>query len=318
MGQLKSRLLWDVQKSYNDRIMLEEGTADPEYWSRNYLLGIVSEIDEVLREINWKRHRKSNKQVIRENILEELADIYKFVLSLTAIWGFSYSDLQNAALNKSAVLDFKLDMEFRKPVSNERIIIFDIDGTVADYKSSFIKWANEQGIHPSDDWKNSTEMHIDKALEMGYVDYYNLKELFEASGQYRHLIPYMDAVEELKKQQADGVYLIAVTARPSQNYKRIFRDTLEWLSDQGIMPDELQMLYDGRIMLACDKAKDNEVVLWDDDPTTIHRASKTGITTFMREHKYNLHLRTLPCVKGVSTYTNINLWKGSISNDEDE
>jgi hypothetical protein len=287
--------LWDQQEQYNKIIRDIEGIQDPEYWTEKFLLGMTSQVDEVLREIKWKKHRnEKNKHIIKQNILDELADMNKFLISMCQIWGFTSEDLTNATYEKGKILEFKHKMEFQPPLVGRNIIITDIDQTLGDYKKTFLQWiggATLRTIAESDE-----QLLMDEDMEMIYPDYYKLKEQFEEEGGYRNVIPYDDAIELLRYQNTIGTYIIATTARPSQRYHRIFRDTLYWFEKLGISIDELHMMADGRVLLAYELSKMNNVILLEDDPNIIIRASKSGIKTHVRHHPYNSHLADLPNV----------------------
>jgi hypothetical protein len=64
------------------------------------------------------------------------------------------------------------------------------------------------------------------------------------------------------------------------------------------------MMGDERILLAKELAKDNEVILLEDDPQFLQRASNSGIDTIAREQLYNKLLR-LPNVQIVRNFITV-------------
>jgi len=292
--------------SYNHKIFEIEGHKNQEEWTKQFLLGLVSEIDEVLREINWKRHRKNTiRHMVRENVLEEIVDLMKYVISIAQIWGFSQQALLEAMENKNKVLNFKLKMEFAPEHRHQRILITDIDQTLGDYQATFMQWAISGG-YDIKGIKMPQTIHIDHDLEMEYPQYSALKEKFEATGQYAKLKIYPDTVESMKYWHDLGYYIIVVTARPVEQFKRIFKDTMTWFSYHRIHMDELRMMGEGRVLLACDLRKqENSVMLWEDDPLYIQRASNSGIPTYVRKHPYNEDLGELPNVTLVDSFMEV-------------
>lgn len=277
--------IWEQQKKYNQRIFEAEGTTDPEYWSKQYLLGLTWQVGEILRGIRWKRNRNENgKKVVKLNILDEIADVLKFTISLAQAWGFAPDEVLNAVWEKGVLLDFKRAMEFRPAPVGRNIIVTDVDGTLADYRKSFLKWLQEKGIEPA---KEATSLLLDSALELEYPEYYKLKEEFEESGGYRTLTPYWDSVDALEAAHCFNWYIVATTARPNNVYKRIFQDTLYWFGTNNIPLDELHMVGDGRILLAHELAKNNHVVMLEDDPSLALRAAKSGLKVYLRRQIYN-------------------------------
>lgn len=291
--------IWDQQKNYNRKIFKLEGGDEPHRWSQQYLLGIADQISEVLKEIKWKRHRRENgKKIVRLNVLEEIADIVKYAISLAQIWGFSEQDLLDAMYEKGEILDFRLNMEFIEPPVGQKILITDVDGTLADYQSSFLQWLQRGGVmHASE----ITSLSMDNSLEITYPEYYAMKEHYEEVGGYRDLLPYSDTAEALQEKKRQGYRIIVTTARPSHVYKRIFKDTLYWFNKHGFPIDELHMMGSGRVILACDLGKENDVILWEDDPDILARASKSSVRTYARRQSYNQNL-CLPNVTIVDSY----------------
>lgn len=281
--------IWEQQKNYNEKIFKIEGEQDKEYWSRQYLLGLTSQVAEVLREIRWKRNRnESDKVPIKQNVVEEIADIMKFTLCLAQAWNISEQELLEAVYEKGEILDFKLQMEFKEPLVKRKILITDIDGTLADYRKSFQRFLSQRGIAPAPE---STTILFDSTLDIKYAEYHALKHEFEELGGYRYLIPYPDTFDSLKAMRELGFYIIAVTSRPADIYKRIFKDTLHWFKANEFPIDELHMVDEGRLLLAHDLVWKNEVVLWEDNPDLLVRANNTGIFSVARRQTYNSHLK---------------------------
>lgn len=293
--------IWNQQKRYNEKIFSIEKTKDKEYWSRQYLLGITSQIGEVLDEIHWKRNRKEeNKKAIPLNVLDEIADITKFTLSLAQVWGFSQDELLNAIFEKGEILDFRLQMEFKESLENKTILITDIDGTLADYRYSFLMWLYDlKGITPSSEAKT---LLLDDSLELRYPLYYALKQEFEENGGYRNLKIYPEVHDLLNSFAASGGYIIAVTARPVRTYKRIFKDTLHWFKINNLPINELHTMNEERILLADSLSRNNKVILWEDNPDMLQRASKSDIKIFARKQLYNKDLANIKNIEIVDEY----------------
>jgi len=285
--------IWYEQLAYNKIIRQIENNDDKSYWTEKYLLGLVSEIDEVLREIKWKRHRRSNSVTLREdNIGLELADLFKYVLCLFDIWGFSKDQMLDIVQQKGRMLDFKLRMEFRQnlPIGS-KVAIIDIDGVVADLNSSFAEWARDvKGLKISEeDLYKSTKQ--DQFIPLNYPDYASLKTEFEFNGGYRNLKAYPDAIIFVNKLRYEEVFIIFVTSRPVSRQTRIFFDTWSWLLDSDIPFDEIHIEEEDRIILADKLMREGcRVAMFDDNPEIINRAFRSNIPIFAREHPYNFSL----------------------------
>lgn len=280
--------LWERQKEYNQKIKRMDGDFNADYWTQIYLLGLVSEIDEVLRDINWKRHRKNRTRLDRENLGYELADLMKYMISLWEVWGFDQNEMLRFCHAKSEILEELLKQEHRVIPQDRPILITDIDGTLGDWRQSFINWIATIGvILPGED--AATSLFLDKDLSMRYPEYYEYKNQFESEGGYETIIPYGDAIETVQNlQDYFDFYVIAITARPADKYHRIWLDTWRWFKANTLEVDELIIGGDLRILLAdLINKKQSPVIMFEDNPDLAIRAANTGIKVFLRRQPYN-------------------------------
>lgn len=278
------------QKQYNEEIRsFEEWTKDE--WTEKYLLGLVSEIDDILDSIKWKRHRQNGGYVARANVGYDLADLTKYVLSLWELWGFDADAVIHFVNDKSAVLEELYRQEFMAIPNDRLIVITDIDGTLGDWRRTFIDWALATKSVSMERIDEATSLQLDSDLALRYPDYYKLKEDFESSGNYRNIILYPDTTPFLEwlKQEFDA-FIIAHTARPWQRYYRIWGDTWGWITDNKFPIDQLRIGSDSRVLLATQLGGDN-VLMLEDDPGLMLRAAHSGIRVIAREHPYNMGVK---------------------------
>lgn len=274
------------QESYNFNIR-RKTSLTRERWTETYLLGLVSEIDDILDSIRWKRHRggfDTNPDLI--NLGYDFADLTKYVLSLWELWGFESPDVLEFVKNKSTILDELYRQEFEQIPHDRLVVITDLDGTLGDYRRTFMEWTfHTHGIRPVEDGMKL--LQIDSDLAMRYDEYYKLKEDFESSGQYRNILIYPEASEFLHwLRDTFDAYIIAHTARPWQQYYRIWGDTWEWIAEKGLPIDQLRVGSESRILLASYLGGDH-VLLLEDDPGLMLRAAHSGISVVARKHPYN-------------------------------
>ena len=64
------------------------------------ILALIVELTEVLNEINWKRWKATAKSVNKNNLHEEIADCYLFLMNITNAADLSYDKLINLVLSK--------------------------------------------------------------------------------------------------------------------------------------------------------------------------------------------------------------------------
>lgn len=288
-----SKDIYDIfaeQIAYNKNIRFNEPEKDGIIgWTKTYLLGLVSEIDEVLREIDWKRHRKLDipRKFDKTSMAMELTDLTKYILSLWELWGFTAEDILYYVGQKNEILFAQYDQEFEDIPKDRPIVITDLDGTVADWRWSFMHWINSKGIKTLT-LVSETSMAMDTDLLLRFPDYYELKEDFEREGGYRSIIVYEDSASLLRNLKLSrDAYIIAVTARPADKYKRIWMDTWNWIKENDLPIDKLIITSEPRLLLADKLNKTQKVIMLEDDPGLILRAANAGIKVFVKRHRYN-------------------------------
>jgi len=282
MGNDKNilKLMLEQQSKYNN-VIRAANPLSKEEWTSTYLLGLISEIDDVLDAIHWKRHRKQDIKFIETNIGHQLADLTKYVLSLWEIWGFSAEQIQIYVDRKSKFLEHMLTQE-NILLTNEQILIVDLDGILVNLHDTIIEWADQD----TSDIPQSTLL-MDQVLSMRYPDYAVMKRGLEEAGMYVFAQEYKDATQYVKKLQSIGFKVIFVTARPFPEIQSVWFDTYSWLSLHGLNPEYLLFVKDKRILLADELAVNNKVIILDDDPVWIMRAATSGIPVIARRFPYN-------------------------------
>lgn len=278
--------IFKQQKRYNDKIRSADDRPVDE-WTETYLLGLISEIDDILDSLNWKRHRQNEPPVVDVyNLGNDLADLTKYILSLWELWEYSADDVLQFVQTKSEILEELYRQEFDEIPTDRLVVITDLDGTLGDWRKTFIQWAyTMHGITPNED--GSTTLQIDSDLAMRYDEYYKLKEDFESTGQYKNILLYSDAREFLRWLKEEfNAYIIAHTARPWQQYYRIWGDTWNWICENGLPVDQLRIGSESRILLASSIGGEN-VLMLEDDPGLMLRAAHSEIRVIAREHPYN-------------------------------
>lgn len=279
--------LWEAQIAYNKKIRQLEHPDNKEYWTKQYLLGIVSEIDEVLQEINWKIHRRGHT-TDRNNLGRELADMTKYIWCLWELHGFSEGDMYDFIHDKTEELEAQHSQDFVYQIPPKAdVVITDIDGTIGDWRNAFRKWTMEEfNFVQLDD--PSTVMSIDVDLKLEFPTYYEMKEKFEAEGGYRLLQPYPGIEGLFNKLKNEGTQVVVYTARPADRYSRIWSDTWHWLKDHKLYFTDLRIGSDERISQACRLQKaGHAVVMLEDDPSLALRAASSNIIVLLRSHPYN-------------------------------
>lgn len=273
--------LWWQQKKYNDAVKGLQ--SEKQNWTEVYLLGLISQVHEILEQTRWKRNRVSATSplgTLRENVAPALADLTKFVLCLWQEQGFTMEEMLEAVTAKNVQLEQQLQLEFF-PAVGSKVIVSDLDGTGADYRAGFEAW-----------WGRTDEVKtlaVDLDNRVPYMDYTASKDDFERTGGYANLPAYADWVSLIRGERNLGTGLLITTARPAHELKRIWGDTMQWLKRQNIEPDSIVFGRDERILELVNLGKRaNMVVLLEDDATLALRAAHSGIHVMLRTQPYNL------------------------------
>ena len=225
--------IWKDQKDFEanffnfDKMSLE----DKQKLTKEMILCINSETNELLKNMNWKHHREENVRIIESNILEELIDMLKFWMALCQIWKFEPTDIEAEYWRKTDVVKQRYAQEKLLKLSEKtKIVAIDIDGILSDYPDCFVKFANKK---LSKKYANLFELKKEESNTV--ID--ELKHEYRSCGVKAHL-PVNFAAPRLTKILKDAGYTIVLTsARPYKIYNRIFSDTLIWLKKNKIFYD---------------------------------------------------------------------------------
>lgn len=238
------RKIWNVQKSFNRNFVNFDNLTDEERQrqTKEYILHLFSETDEILREINWKMHRKKDIAVNKQNLTEELIDVFKYWCSILQLWDITPEEFVKEFHRKSSVVEQRYKQEIKlNLISDENVIGIDIDGVLADYPRSFINFiSNELSI----DFKDFSPKTHDLCNELGMFikdkqKIVELKHKYRSSGYKRNIPVIKDAVFALKELKELGYTIVLLTARPYKEYPRMFADTMEWLDNNGFVYDAI-------------------------------------------------------------------------------
>jgi hypothetical protein len=246
--------LWREQEEFNryawqDREMDLGEDALRDEQTRAFVLGMISELDELMRCTIWdparRPHRRPNEgaeyKPNRAQVKSELADLLKYLISLCIAWKISPGEAVEAFWNKSMVCRQRMSEEMVDRISiHDRIAIVDIDSVLCDYRAGFLQWiinyagvpeqtvvrAEQMLYNPqgSDDYWVS---HI--SLRMDLLAYENLKHQFRTGPYKRNLPSYPDAEPFTRRLRDSGRTIVLLTSRPIDKYPNIYAETLLWL-----------------------------------------------------------------------------------------
>ena len=226
--------LWERQRVFTQSVLkgtrkLELGSiegAELVSITEKYLLSLHKELDEALDDIAWKEHRLAEQPQLRDNVVEELIDVQKYLWGLMQIWGVTAGEFSQLFNDKSFVVEERWRM--RQTPMKQRIAVVDIDGVLFKHSQAFQRW-----------------LAINKPYMAGMRKKDNARAWEEAQWEYRlsHDKRHGEADEAnisvLRGMAADGWSIVLMTYRPRKLYQSLEYDTLYWLHENGVPYDNL-------------------------------------------------------------------------------
>jgi uncharacterized HAD superfamily protein len=277
--------------------------------TKEYVLHMMSECDEILREMNWKFHRPLGEKVIPSNLLEELIDLFKYWMSTVLVWQYDPREVVAEFHRKSAVVEQRFKQEQMLHDTDRPIAIIDIDGVLADYPASFVQYVNRQrGVRADYDGT-----YDNLVAGMSRIDVVRWKNRYREEGfEGEHVMPTVDAREFMGQMRALGYFLCVVTARPYATYKRMFADTLQWFTKHDIPFDAIIFHEDKQtfVLSLIDRHKQVKFAV-EDHPGQARSIASLEVMTFLLDRPYNLgqEFGILPVVRATNLQTIVNAFR---------
>jgi len=236
-------------------------------WTKEYILYILSECNDLLEQLDWKTHWSTNSVLIESNVGIEIIDIQKFVWGLAKIWNIDLDKFNEMYDLKTAAVRSKWSQENLLTALREcdRSCIIDIDGVLTPYPEYFISWVK----------KNYNE-DIDKNNIVRW-EYY--KHLYRESGDKANAPFFSDSREALRKLAQIGYTIVLLTNRPASKYKRIYSDTLKWLQGSQIPYNYIFWTEDRKVLEIIKKCPTIKFIV-DDSLETCQEFRSAGIKAY--------------------------------------
>ncbi len=284
------REIWERQAQFNNNFhhLGHLTQADREALTKDFVLYVQDELMELLKNLSWKTHRRENTRIIRENVKEEIIDIFKYWNGIALIWDMTLEEFLQEWERKTEVVEQKYIQEFSNPwdpSKYEGCAVVDIDGVLADYIKGIFGFIKEKtGIEIPPLTGGEFYAHVGKYI--GHERAYELKHIFRETGvESQGLDVIKGSLEYMNYLRHYNFYILLMTARPYKKYRRIMADTIGWLKRYGfpynaILFDENK---EDRIIKDYSFAK---FVVEDTLVNAIKIASK-NIHVYLRETEYN-------------------------------
>ena len=175
-------------------------------------LGLYEEAAELARTaVRFKRHLLRTPPVDHSEVVEEAADVVKYVVAIAQLHGIDAESLFSAILRKTDVVKDRAEGEQLELTRDSRIILVDLDGCVAD-------------LEPLETLTDGRPIEEQERI----------KRNFRRRGRFRDLPVVEGAQEGLAELRRNGYRIAFITARPYRQHKRLYADTVEWLKTNDI------------------------------------------------------------------------------------
>lgn len=243
--------MWEAQRDFTARVLqvqgmsLENLTATQRVdLTKDYLLSLHREIDEVLDNLDWKRHRRRQTPSFTDNVVEEGIDVQKFLWGLMAIWGATPESFAEMFWQKTFVVEERWRQEQAK--LDLPILVVDIDGVLFKHSESFTVWLQEN--HPA-------LTHVSKVENP--MQWEIAKQEYRQSHAKLEGLPDEAGIAATRAFQKAGWSVVLMTYRPAKIFNALEYDTLRWLKDQEVGYDKLfwaafeKHLYVATEMVSC-------------------------------------------------------------------
>lgn len=272
--------MFEIQKRINQDLLNITDIKVKQEKTKEFILAVMAETNEILEQINWAPWKK-DFEVIRSNILEEVADDWKFLENILLIWGFTAEDFFKEYERKSAVVEQRFKQrEVLKNIKseNKKVCAIDLDGVMVQYPEYFIDFINKE-------MKTKHVNLFDVRKSISNDDYMRMKDEYRQSG-VKQTIPLREGAKEfIDFLRSEGYSIVIITKRPYKKYFRIFADTKTNLDNNGIH-------YDGIIF---DTDKHKTIVkefpqlefIVEDDKNISNEIGEWGYKCFLIDNMYN-------------------------------
>ena len=224
--------LFEIQKQFSELFRPKEelSVQERERLTQEFALALHSEVSAIIREINFKSHEQKRKQIVENSILFEAVDVFRYLLAILNLWGFTAEDFSQAFDDKESYLQIKYVKNAQK-WEGQPVILVDADDVIVEFRKGYSEYLNAmEGIDVD---VNSKEYYFTNGIPK---DLYNPEQLFQDFIDQRRLrdlesiTPTIQAINDLYDQ---GYWIQILTARPDWN-KTCQYDTYTWLENSGL------------------------------------------------------------------------------------
>ena len=204
---------------------------------------------------------------------------------------------------------------------SKKIVAIDIDGILNNYPDCWVDFVNDR-LAEGDKrlTKLFTHLRSNKFSDLHHVKrvvpyetYRDLKRDYRESGVKENLPVVTGSKEFLQILRENGYIIFIITARPFGEYPGLFRQTINWLNNNGLYCDDIisDKYKHIKILQTC------PALMWlvDDNRYICNLVSSWGYRTYLKTNKYNKG-RLEAGVRRVNTLRDILIYEKIIDHEE--
>lgn len=306
--------MWSSQKLFNSNFVdFDHINFDTQQsMTKEYVLHLLSEANSLLDSVNWKMHHKKIKKVNREDVVLEIIDVWKYLLSICLLWDITPEEFCRVFDEKSSLVEQKFLQEFSE-IDGRKLAICDIDGVLSDYPKTFLKYVESsmKEINPE------FSIDIDKVDCIDLYKYFQgqvsqdllkmYKHRYRSEGKSRNEEVIEGAKEFLMSLKSHGYYVVLLTSRPFDTYKSLYLDTYVWLKKNGLVFDMLINDSKKRDKIGDLLKKSYVEFVIDDDPRLISNMESLDNLTkiYVPDRAYNRQVKESDKVVRIKSFSDI-------------
>ena len=283
--------LFKIQKEFSElfRMTNELSVKERERLTQEFALALHTEVSSLVSEINFKSHVQKKKQVVENSILFEAVDVFRYLLAILNLWGFTAEDFGEAFSDKENYLQVKYVKNAQK-WEGQPVVLVDADDVIVHFRKGYSEYLNSlEGISVD---PASKEYYFTNGIPK---DIYNPEQLFQDfidQRRLRDLEPVSPTIEAINDLYDQGYWIQILTARPDWN-KTCQYDTYTWVENSGMKFHKIDFSPEKMIWTANSEYYDADAIVCaiDDSPKHTMEYAKHGIKVASPVMPYNEELR---------------------------
>ena len=261
-------------------------------------LSLHHEVSQIISSTNFKIFDKTEAIVEKDKIIYNSVDAFRYILAILNLYSIEPSEFISAYKEKDTYLNYK--NRKKSSLSNSKVIVFDIDDVIANFRTTFNSWINKNyNLEIKDD---NPSYYCSKEVEKINLNPNDVFDRFVQENGFLKLKPFegvKEVLQELKEKEY-SVYLL--TSRPEDNLKVKYQ-TYKWLLDNKIPFDDLFFSPEKYVWLTQQSLFEKDKLLFavDDSPKHALEYATHGVNVLVPETSYNADISH----ENITKYKNI-------------